>query len=345
MKFPSVSFAGLSSIVSVLKGHPRFLMASTIVAGIAAIMGFVADGASLLQLMFKSDKPAVAAADPAQPAAPGSPAASTPTANPASAVGFNYMRMFGAMQVPALMAGLKDGGFTDVTAEGGKLKKLGLEIGGQVPAFFQKWEYRDAQPLNSPLWQRVSAIGSMSTYFEGGIPSTDPAERKRCSDYLFLEEGDDGAPSFAFKCDVELSRNAGFLFLLIENKGKDALDKLTLTYLDVDPADNPSLWWKYNDQSFASVCQNPSEGAVRAAGYKSARLETRTLPYLAAGRSYLWTVAVYRADKPKSFGGVPIDRVQLPICVSVNGAPSEPIRSPLREKAITVEVPNGWYWQ
>ena len=325
-----------------LKQSSKLAKILAFTATLAVPVGLLADGVSLMRELLSDDAPAAAA-----PAASMAGNEEEGLTDLSRHVSVNYMRTFGGYRTSLLMTAIAEGGFSQIDEQGGRLRRSGQVIEGELPGFYQTWQYRDIQPLGNAIWQRISSISAAFDAVGEGLRTDDPALRETCLNRLMgVDVWEDEGPqaSLPFTCDVSEQDNVGYLFLILEGGDGMTSGPVRITYADVGPASAALDWANYDTARAEAICAavDPARNEQQIDGIT---VRTRTLAGIAAGRRYLWPVAMYQTLPDDRFRGRLVGNAEIALCLSTEGARPMTIRAPGREDAITVPIPDGWYWQ
>lgn len=240
---------------------------------------------------------------------------------------------------------------------------------GPFPEWFPSWEYNRAQVLTNPLVVPPSSSledsvmgmpGRFRRYLSLAIDNYDRGTFRTCREYLdgyFLNEdmpeGDyrTRAPDWVASgpippdCSQTLLKRVGFLFLVIENNSGRDLTDVTFSYSVRHVSncfnDNSKVW----EERF-SVVETEAMSWGRS-GCARVVEQSRTLAAIRNGEKMIWLVHVYKTDgltDPDRKSGQILSDVYWPrsFLLGKRGQETEHlIRSPLREKALTYEIPLG----
>jgi len=263
------------------------------------------------------------------------------SAKPAEArLAIEYARLFGAVETPIVVQIQSHGGrpwcgdgicnFTDPTVEP-EPTPVGYEIqtGHFSPAiaeFWKSWPYKDALPVQTPLWKAVAASGDY------GFKLLDEAQARlgKCVRAKLVPYDED--PSIprdgTLTCSRSDSKRVGFLFLILKNISDRELRDLALAYLPL-PVGTPV-------ENYLRALDNDVMGAKK-----------QTLAGLKPGQVAILLISVYDKDDNNFERKILADgMIPREIAFKFDGRDQAmKIRSPRREKALVAVLPNGWYLQ
>lgn len=331
-----ITRSGLGKLAQRLKSSSKLAKLMAVFAALAVPIGLIADGVSLFKDV--SEDASVSVSPETAPVQNTEPDLSLE-----SRISFNYMRTFGAVRNASLMTAIRESGFSDVGEEGGTLKESGLVISGELPAFYRSWKYRDIQPLGNRIWEEISSISSgYERYLPAGIRTEDTDLREKCLEQLIGYPDEEA--TFPFECSIDVQNNVGYLFLIIEGREQIPTNMIRFSYIDTSEHSNSFDWQDYRSSEVENICKkiDPTKSNQQVHGQS---IQTRSISGISPNNSYLWPVAVYQTEEESRFRGNLIDGALVPLCLHAEGFDPLPIRAPEREDAITVQIPDGWYWQ
>jgi pimeloyl-ACP methyl ester carboxylesterase len=292
---------------------------------------------------------------------------------------FQYVRLFGALEVPLLMKELPSSGF----------KKSGFGAGYRVPRgdhsrnndvqvglanFIDRAPFRDARPLVTPMWKDLAGddVATMNVALRASSANRD--ERICFLVDSFIDGGSlETARSFGKalprnwrkRCPEivkEADRRVGYTFLLFENRSKEAIQNVTFKIRTSYP-NNPVLKEFRNESDIEKQIElalkmvngDPVSGLVErynvAANVEAALLNADQselrLSKIDPGEKLIAILDVYISDPMQLpatylYGIYKFDEMTFQIG---SDRRTISIRPPYREKAARVFVPYGWFNQ
>lgn len=272
----------------------------------------------------------------------------------------NYLRLFGAFQVPLVLAQQYDPEsrtsnksttwerYQDPPDENIRFSM----IAPQVEAFWHNWEYKDALPVRSLPWRNLFNSETRSQYVPHSLlvfANKGNNDERMLQSYLVKGEncGNEGAGRVSLACPgkysteevmsalEETSAKVGFLSLIIENTSGTDLHDVYLHFREFEKQTRVLEKTEESDMVDKLIEQKPEQYMVIG------RIKTHA--------SLLWLLSVYLKDDngyPKEY----LSGVDLPTRITFRMG-SSPIRQnfnvrkPLMEKAAKIAVPFGWYYQ
>lgn len=298
-----------------------------------------------------------------------------------TALSINYMRLFGAYQVPWLMNTIyqvKHGAY--------KGKPSMVPIEGNLSAdeplyrFWKSWQYSRSMPLKTSLWDDFSRDAPISLlcaacenkqmamdyltiadFWANNGPGSEPHElQEMVRKYIPAPAKRAGVTVLSdenvgkmYATVANVSHNVGFLFLIIENVSDGYVSDIKLNYkesvynavIKIERRDK-----MYGCQGFELDFGRLATPAMLSNELQNTRTENQKTFYgLKKGDSVLWLLAVYLKDDkgfPKRF----LSHVIKPTRITYREPISQQlvslrVRDPLGEKAATIAVPFGWHGQ
>lgn len=263
------------------------------------------------------------------------------------------MRLFGSHEVPLIMKLLSNQNTS--------------QIDPKIQNFWEnKWQYKDALVVNDSNWKYlVEDYNELDLTWT--ISSSDLTNSWCFVKTLFPWFLPDGArrwhtetDSGKDRCDPKITKNVGFLFLLIENSTENRLDEIDISY-KYEKANAPLF--KYDSVNHSNI-DSLKESKVKFRSHdelkevfgssasfeeklKKNEIEKKRLPSLKPGQSIIWLLNVYLKDD-KGYPSSNLLDVTKPISVTYKieeTTITEEIREPLKDKALKITLPNGWYYQ
>lgn len=340
--------ATIVAFVEVMARSTKVAKTMAVMAAIALPIGLIADGISIFSgTMAGSGSPGVGStADLTMTLK--SDQKNWPNAEKlpelSSMINVSYMRTFGALRTTALMTAIGEGGFTDVDESGGTLRESKNKICCGLPKFYQKWEFRNIRPLANPLWTQISSIGNgYDVFLKAAIPAPTPELAEEC--YVSIMEAPGAKDeSFPFECDSAVEKQVGFLFLILKGIQPNLDRETKIAYIQVQPDQAAFDWSNYSLDRANRICGNVDFRKTTSV-VGNHIVSIKSLPPIDRGQSYLWPVAAYKVVGNDKFRGMLIGSAYVPLCVHSTQTKRLTIRPPGREAAITVPLPDGWYWQ
>jgi hypothetical protein len=264
------------------------------------------------------------------------------------AIYVNYLRLFGAQQAPLILASMYlaqtpgDETFTGRTLDG-----VGWDP--TIAHFWETWEYRKALPIRSLVWNGLfeHGVDTQTNLLRAACTGDNAAMAYEVFDPLGQNCGSGMAGHASNVCPPDApysesevltavrkrSLEIGFLAVIVENTSGSMLRDLKFQFRQ---------WRKPSELNL------PFEKAdVVEHQLSQANEETLSLPGIRAHASVLWLLSVYRKDAhgfPESYVSSVIRPTQVSF-LSQGQRITVPIRKPLLDKALTVSVPYGWFYQ
>lgn len=289
----------------------------------------------------------------------------------------NYMRLFGAIEVPLLMEmfekrpnfiklpQLSSEGIPSLGIKGQSYYKLTEEstyiISSDLRHFWEEqWRYKNARPLRNRLWEHF--CGSQDAGINAFYNALEPVPDDMISFSMHTQIDEDGqrAAELASKLNVDwkegwydnppgtTSDKVAFLFLILENASDHLVTDINIYCREFE---NPIKTRKYSNLDDLSEGGWLSPSGTALTDVKILNLEGKSsvlrVASMAPREAYIWLLAVYKADS----NGLPlfyITNVQIPDSISavISGAKKEQsIRRPYLLHAARIAVPNGWFGQ
>lgn len=269
-------------------------------------------------------------------------------------ISINYARLFGAFQVPFLLS-------TSQEVCGGSENAWAF-LGTGDEGFWDRWEYKNARPLRSAVWDEVFVCdrNGKGEVFEGAhallraANANDPETTQafyHASNEMYdsnsqeTREVEAGSPKtpydFLVSADpgvldaVEINAsNVGFLVLYLQNTADRSVADLDIYYTEYD----------HNNELGAPVDASVVEARLAGGAEFSKRV-----PLLQSGGQVLLLLAAYIRNED-GYPAEYLTSVTRPTRLSYRMQGSretlnQDVRLPLRDKAAKVEIPFGWYWQ
>lgn len=289
----------------------------------------------------------------------------------------NYMRLFGAYQVPWVIQSL----YVSNAESDESILPISSVLGENEPLykFWESWEYAKSKPLKTKLWEEYLRLDSFDLLC---IAINDD---KKALDYLSIIDfhrqniGEVGEADFEGVLKKEFSevavrakalpftnekymrmhkyiekqsQNIGFLFLIIENTTDKIFEDVTINYKDYS---NKNKAHRDNNIQYGcsydkiDTSKFPSASEAEAALLGEANEKHKTLYQLKPKDSIMLILEIYIKDKqgyPQKY----ISDITKPISLTYREATSNTktaldIRGPLRDQAAQILVPLGWYGQ
>nr|WP_299067694.1 hypothetical protein [uncultured Allomuricauda sp.] len=308
-------------------------------------------------------------------------------------IGENYMRLFGALEAPIIMRLItgKSKGYElnevgvisdwkvdestgDIIGDDEDCKYCRGHIDSSIIDFWkEKWEYSDILPLNTNLWQSiVDDIGyDLDLFWTASI--TDESDfSKRRNAWCFVDEiwpweisritrdwviNSDSGENL---CNKDVSKDIGFLYLILENFSEHRLDDIELFYKNISNSSVKLLKMPVNPH-FAEEFEKSIDSFPKRTEYlnsiglaidteeklRNSEEKKLFLPKMLPKQSFIWVLSVYFKDDigyPKSY----LSDITKPLKVKykINGKEyTEILREPGKDKSIKINLPLGWYGQ
>lgn len=289
----------------------------------------------------------------------------------ASALTPEYMRLFGAVEVPGLMElfrpNLRLRRSTELSPDGRPAYEdtaSMLAINQDLYEFWRGFKYPKARPTAGGLWTTFVNDSNidvgLNAYYSALSPTKDDAisfallpdavgegnltEETAAALHLTMKKAwEDEVPGTA-------DEDIGYLFLVLQNTSGEILRDVDMTWIEYT---NP-LRRRDFGAGGDSVLGTLSWPEPRVRALTDARIDsmagkrsTRSIASIAPGDSFIWLLAVYRAKR----NGLPefyITNVYTPVetTYTVGGSRvTAAVRAPYLERAERVLVPYGWVGQ
>lgn len=283
-------------------------------------------------------------------------------------IGINYMRLFGAFEVPLLMSFISrtpkfDKAFGD--EEWAHFNVANEEYGpvnSDIINFWKNdWEFKDALPVLNPLWAkyRGNQDAGKDLYFSALEPSTEDflsfaasppinqsgCEAKEVSKFYNIEHADE---DWDLNPPGLKSKDIGFLFLIITNDSDEKITDLEFKFTEFENQYSTRAYEYGNLFKDLSSYQSPSEIALHGVDQNTVGVEKIVkVSAIEAGKSLIWLTSIYRADR-EGLPDVYLENVlRLDRITAKKGRATfkRKIREPYGKLAAKVEVPYGWFSQ
>lgn len=300
-------------------------------------------------------------------------------------IGENYMRLFGALEAPIVMrliTGTHEGYglnganvLMDTTYSMDKdCSYCGGHIDQSIIDFWKdKWEYSNILPLNTKLWNKCISRESfeLDLFWTATITNELPYHSPRRNAWCFvnsifswnvtetIREWVIQSDSGRNLCNPEISKDIGFLYLILENFSENRLDNLNFHFKYL-PNENAQVFKYPGSGGDAEEFENKIIDITRTdyvsklgnAKDKESQLDNSeeqklSFPKMLPKQSIIWILGTYIKDE----NGYPlayISDITKPTKISyeINGQLiEEAIREPAKEMAIKIRLPFGWYNQ
>jgi hypothetical protein len=282
---------------------------------------------------------------------------------PPGTVQFNYMRLFGAVEVPLLMTLMEAKERLIAAKKLGpgffRLEGNGQAIGGPLIDFWiNEWEFKAAQPITAGLWSKYAGSQRMGitlyrTALRGGVgdllayASHPDVNQQGDLPNQLNQDLDLGLSDEAiYNITGTQSNDVGFLFLILSNSSNQRITDITLYF---DEFKNPLLLQEAG--SFKEIIQKPDPAnfALRETELDKAPHTKAVLKLASMGPtdSLIWLLSVYRkdADGLPDFYLTDVIRPSQVTFFNNGSEASEVIRAPYGLDAARIPVPSGWFHQ
>jgi hypothetical protein len=271
----------------------------------------------------------------------------------------NYLRLFGAYQVPIVLANQLLGPEANIPTEGPKPQPEQNYFANyynfepQVPAFWHNWEYKDARPIRSRVWRELF---NLDTDVGKQLMVVAAAGDERLDQWAWMQGEacpksfpNDGRSHGAFRiCPGKYSTDevarglesiaskVGFLSIIVDNQSNKELLDVTLHFNEFENHD-PLIG--------EPVSKNEADAAI----LESKKERQQILPRLKPHQSILWLLSIYIKDEA-GYPSAYLSSATVPTRITFRSVGSSRIeqmivRKPLMDKAAKVTVPFGWYQQ
>jgi hypothetical protein len=293
-------------------------------------------------------------------------------------IGVNYIRLFGAMEVPYMMSIFNYPTRTLVKTNDGYFLKghPGFYVSDQLAKFWKtKWEYKDALPFRSELWEQFinnnleisrdlywSALEpTLSDMVAYGMAITDDLNvEHRVADAILPDikphfkskpsswdaQGDPDVNPDNLDLDSGLAtEDVGFLFVILSNTSSTELSDIDFHYEEYINSFKPvkedlNHWKRKPNPDLLGL----KDTALNRAEQKSDMLK---LASLKPGASVIWLLCIYK-KKPNGLPRTYLTNVFVPSRVTFtnNGLIcQDSLRKPFGLQAARVAIPFGWQSQ
>jgi len=270
---------------------------------------------------------------------------------------FNYTRLFGGYQVPFFLSDKED--------DCGYAYGLERILGDTDMEFFQKWEYADSRKIKNIVYEELFSCDTIKRAWSGGgiessfnllriANESDTITRKSFyySSDVFYNEYDDiyedvekgkkkSGYDFMVSLDKEKidriiknSQKIGFLILYIENTTDKTIVDIDLEFLEFK-----------NNHIYPSF---PSSENVENE-FLNLSPKSKKLPLLRPKEKLQLMISIYLKND-KGYPMKYISSVVRPLSLryriqNTSEYKKQDIRLPLKDKAMKIDIPFGWYWQ
>lgn len=291
----------------------------------------------------------------------------------ASALTPDYMRLFGAMEVPLLMTLLQEGPdlhfqpmperSTEVRPAYGDTAS-GVAVDEKMYEFWRDFKYRKARPTAGGLWQMVmndSAGFGLNMYYSALMPTKEDAISFAVS---YPDESGNGTlieeTAAALRLSVEDSwrdhppgtrdEDVAYLFLVLKNTSGETLRDVDMTSFEYANRLRRRDFYADGYSVLGTLSwPDPRATALTDAAIKgmTGRRSIRSIASIAPDETFIWLLAVYHAKQ----NGLPefyLTSVFVPVetTYTIRGSRvTAPVRPPYRERAERILVPYGWLGQ
>ncbi|MEO4005607.1 hypothetical protein [Flavobacterium sp. CAU 1735] len=293
------------------------------------------------------------------------------------AIKVNYMRLFGAIEVPLLLKIMENDADLGrlkgdpsygprYNNEGDsigrysfyKLKNVGIPISYELANFWKnKWDYKDATVLKTKLWSQYSGnLDNGKKLYWSALAPTIEDVMTYCKHPDIDEYGHypyDMAEKMGLNVSIEEidkmkgteSSDIGFLFGIFTNTSNSEIFDVELAFHEYINS------FKIESERIEQYRfkTDPYKKALLDAGIEMVNPESHVLKIasLKPNKSVIWLLSLYK----KKENGLPLfylSNVTRPISVTYNLEQQkckDSIRSPYGEMAARLEVPSGWFGQ
>jgi hypothetical protein len=279
----------------------------------------------------------------------------------------DYMRLFGAIEVPLFMDLFGRNLHFQVNPRFGDNfysfdRTSDNVVSGKLRDFWLKeWKYSGAHPLQTRLWKQIQGDynAGVSLYFTSLAPTKADA-------ITFARTIDEGSGEFVGAALDSLhvsfdsardqysetgSGQIGFLFLILSNTTKQTLVDIEISFYEYPNKLKIKDWiWADSSNLFKLNWPDPRLLALTDTGIQETADPIESSVKIASaslGESFIWLISIYRADTD----GLPLfylTDVQIPreIYGLINGTKRrQHLRKPYLLQAARVIVPYGWFGQ
>lgn len=286
----------------------------------------------------------------------------------------DYMRLFGAVEVPLLLKIIEKNrnvipfvGFGESDDGDGYLyytfDNEKYPIQRDLANFWiNEWKYKGAFPIMNSLWEKFSGsrIEGISLYWT----ALKPIEEDIIQFSYHGDIDEDGSLGYGIADDFDRSfkdypedigmnsEGVGFTFIVLKNSYSEHMSDINIRYSEIE---NPSVkkypgpgdtfgfrkYWK--DIS----TENKSLSDIDYFYENLINIRRKRIANLDQGESIIWLINVFRADEDK-LPEVFLENITIPIDISyfVNGKEyHQKIRRPYYNEAARLIIPSGWFGQ
>ena len=278
----------------------------------------------------------------------------------------NYMRLFGAVEVPQVMAYLGKKFRLELMMDADVIQYYGDKRGNVPPmnnVFFEfwrkDWQYSNALPLETPHWKKYSGNRRIAKDLMWSAAHAAPSE---VVSFAYWDEVNQSRSESREICEKVLgqdfpepteliysSQDIGYLFLVLENTSQVTIENINVEFeihrisnhliaFNFDSALKPLAEWEEPEKRFPSVEKLSSFAAEK---------EVKKIAELRPNQSVICLLEIYRKDSE----GLPafflddVVRIKHVTAESSNGRLSLDVRKPFGAEAARVLVPFGWFCQ
>lgn len=336
----STGVGGATGVLARIQKSPRVAKLGAGLAAVSVPIGLFADGLSIFGEGSR-DREIVATATPTSDDLE-TTASSSELPLLSDAISINYMRTFGAWRSTMLMWSIRAGGYEELGDGFGELRGSGLRITGELPAFYEQWKYKNIQLLENGLWGGPDGRDLFADLAQA-MRTEDREAAANCVNSQ-LAAFYEGPTEFDFECSIDEQDNIGYLSLILEGVADISPGLIRISFVRLDEESTSFQWESYSLAEVASLCAE-IDPALNTQDVHGVTVTTQSLAGIATDEDYLWPVAIYQTEPEDTLRGRLIDDARIPICLFAEGRQTMVIRPPGREDAITVPLPDGWYWQ
>lgn len=288
---------------------------------------------------------------------------------------FDYMRLFGALEVPLFMelisqevsvqkSKMMPEFFYDVKYKGkdNKGNKASVVSKDLIDFWRTRWKYKSALPFKNELWETYAGSFDEGTnLYWNSINTINDLLKFSVS----FNINDSGEPPIrllktlgikASEIDIDnldgiTSENIGFLFLIIKNDSKKTLHDVAITYKKYE---NKFKLYNYHDDNYEEKINRENNVALKTAlspvdlkTKEKFLLEEKVISAFEPEDTFIWLISIYKKD----INGFPekyLTNVYEPVSVSYNKNSENintVIRKPYKDNAMRISVPSGWFGQ
>lgn len=284
---------------------------------------------------------------------------------------FDYMRLFGAIEVPLIMRIIsKKYKFKKLPEKyGRKYYKLAEDFeGGQqiiskdlYKFWKKKWFYKNALPIKNDLWEYCIEKNRHAKNIYFTFAGNSQHEILDFSKNVNI----DGAGCLGSQVEEKISTKlqqknyknncfgsagAGYLFLIISNTGKKTISDITLEYKTYNTGGEIK---EYSISALNTLISNAEfsernyDVPKRTLKDYSFEINSKEISSLAPGDSLIWILGIYTRNTdgfPQNYITPMIEPLSMRFLCDGDKM-HQKIRKPSEEKAIKIDIPDGWFKQ